>query len=271
MTDPTAVRPRITLALSSGMWLALAHVGVLHALEDAAIPVDGIAACSGGGMVGALYAGGLSVTELATVARNFGWRDLAELRVPRMGFFSNAKLVTFVESRIGAQAFADLRVPLRLVCCNLTTGEEVILRSGRVAQAVRATCTIPQLFAPVEHNGRLLCDGGVLNKVPTDVARAMGGDIVITVDVGLYSRRAGVPTSLIGVTSKVMSLIGEDRAERERAAADVLVTPNLAAYAGLDFARSDELIAIGRAACPSEYSPFSSSSSVCLRRLRSIK
>lgn len=248
MTEPGAVQPRVTLALSSGMWLAMAHVGVLHALESAHIPIHGIAACSGGGLVGAMYAAGMSVTEMAVAARTFGWRDMAELRVPRMGFFSNAKLETFVESHIGVKAFADLQIPLRLVCCNLMTGEEVILSGGRVGRAVRATCTIPQLFAPVEHNGQLLCDGGVLNKVPTQVARAMGGDVVIAVDVGLHSRRSRVPTSLIGVTSKVMSLIAEDRAERERAAADVLVTPNLSAYAAMEFDRSDELVAIGRAA-----------------------
>lgn len=243
-----APRPRITLALSSGISLTLAHVGVLQALEDARIPIDGIAACSGGAFVAAMYAGGMSIADLAAQARTVGWRDIADVRMPRMGFFSNAKIEKFVEHLIGKKSFADLDLPLAIICCDLTTGEEVVLREGLVARAVRATCSIPQLFAPLEHNGRLLCDGGVLNKLPVQVARSLGGDIVVAVDVGVHSREAQVPTSLVGVTAKVMALIGEDRAVRERAAADVLLTPNLDQFAGYEFRRTDEIVSIGREA-----------------------
>lgn len=241
-------RPRITLALSSGISLTIAHVGVLHALEEARIPVDGIAGCSGGGLVAALYAGGVSIQDMSAMARGIGWRDFTDVRMPRMGFLSNAKIEKFMEAQIGPKTFADLDLPLAVICCNLTTGEEVVMREGRVGRAVRATCSIPQIFAPVDDNGRLLCDGGVLNKIPVGVARDLGGDIVIAVDVGVQSRQARVPTSLLGVTAKIMALIGEDRAERERAAADILLTPNLSGYAGYEFGQTDELIAIGRAA-----------------------
>ncbi len=241
-------RPRVTLALSSGISLTMAHVGVLEALEQARIPIDGIAACSGGAMVAALYAGGMGIPAMRELAGQIGWRDFTDVRFPRMGFLSNAKLESFVESLIGPKTFADLSVQLAIICCNLTTGEEVVMREGRVGRAVRATCSIPQLFQPVDDNGRLLCDGGVLNKIPVGVARDLGGDIVIAVDVSVHSRQTRVPTSLLGVTAKLMSLIGEDRAERERASADVLIAPNLADFPSYEFRRSDEVIAIGRAA-----------------------
>lgn len=241
------LRPRITLALSSGITLTMAHVGVLQALEEARIPIDGIAATSGGAMVAALYAGGMTLPEMRDIAMKVGWRDFSDLRLPRMGFFSNAKIERFLEAQIGPKTFRDLAFPLAIICTNLTAGEEVILREGSVARAVRATCSIPQLFTPVEDNGRLLCDGGVLNKIPVQAARDLEGDIVIAVDVGARSRQVRVPTNLLGITAKVMSLIAEDRAERERGLADVLLTPDLSAYGGYEFGQADQVIAIGRA------------------------
>ena len=246
MTDESA--PRVTVALSSGIAFSMAHVGVLHALEEAGIPIAGISGCSGGAMVGALYAGGLTVPELSDAARSVRWRDIVEFNMPRMGFFSNERMERFVEQLIGDKTFQDLRIPLAIICCNLNDGDEIILRTGRVARAVRATCCIPQVFTPVDDNGRLLCDGGILNKVPVQVARSLGGDVVVAVDVGLYVRKTRVPTNIFEISSKVMSLVGEDRAERERASADIVVAPDLSRYSASELSNADEIIALGRMA-----------------------
>jgi len=179
---------RVGLALSGGGARGLAHIGVLKVLEREGIPVDFLAGTSMGGVIAAAYASGLGVEYIEKEALRMGrLRNLITLMdrsLPRLGLFEGQKVQEYLAGHLGDITFDELKIPLALLAVDLETGEEVVLRSGRVADAVRATISLPGVFAPFRLDGRLLVDGGVLNNLPADVVREMGADIVIAVDVG---------------------------------------------------------------------------------------
>ena len=179
---------RVGLALSGGGARGLAHIGVLKVLEREGIPVDFLAGTSMGGVIAAAYASGLGVECIEKEALRMGrLRNLITLMdrsLPRLGLFEGQKVQEYLAGHLGDITFDELKIPLALLAVDLETGEEVVLRSGRVADAVRATISLPGVFAPFRLDGRLLVDGGVLNNLPADVVREMGADIVIAVDVG---------------------------------------------------------------------------------------
>jgi NTE family protein len=180
-------KPKVGLALSGGGARGLAHIGVLRVLEREGIPVDFLAGTSMGGVIAASYAAGLSVEFMAAEAQRLGQlRNLIALvdrSLPRLGLFQGQKVQEYLAGHLGNITFDALKIPLALVAVDLETGEEVILRSGRVVDAVRATISLPGVFAPFRLDGHLLVDGGVLNNLPANVVREMGADVVIAVDV----------------------------------------------------------------------------------------
>jgi NTE family protein len=179
--------PRVGLALSGGGARGLAHIGVLKVFERESIPISGIAGASAGGLVGAAYAAGMSVAELETEALEMSkLRNLVKLMdrsLPHMGLLAGQKIVNYLAERIGYKDFAELRLPLALAAVDLESGNEVTLDSGSVIEAVRATISFPGVFTPCEVAERLLVDGGLLNNLPIDIARQMGAEAVIAVDV----------------------------------------------------------------------------------------
>ena len=181
-------RPKVGLALSGGGARGLAHIGVLKVLKRESIPVDFLAGTSMGGVIAAAYASGLGVEYIEKEALRMGrLRNLITLMdrsLPRLGLFEGQKVQEYLAGHLGDITFDELKVPLALLAVDLETGEEVVLRTGRVVDAVRATISLPGVFAPFRLDGRLLVDGGVLNNLPADVVREMGADVVIAVDVG---------------------------------------------------------------------------------------
>jgi NTE family protein len=163
----------------------MAHVGVLRVLEQEKIPVDCIAGTSAGSLVGAAYAAGLRGDKLLEMALGLRWRHVARPVWPRHGFFSFDRMESFLTKLVGDLAFDDLEIPYAAVTADLATGEQVILKEGRVAPAVRASCSVPGLVTPVPLNGRLLVDGGIANNLPISVVRELGADVVIAVGLGV--------------------------------------------------------------------------------------
>ncbi|RLF31312.1 MAG: hypothetical protein DRN07_07465, partial [Thermoplasmata archaeon] len=154
------------LALSGGGARGLAHIGVLKVLEREDIPVDFLAGTSMGGIIAAAYAAGLSIEYIEKEALRMGrLRNLITLMdrsLPRLGLFEGQKVQEYLAGHLGDITFDELKIPLALVAVDLETGEEVVLRKGRVVDAVRATISLPGVFAPYRLDGRLLVDGGVL-------------------------------------------------------------------------------------------------------------
>jgi NTE family protein len=190
-TQPAGAPPQrrtLGLALGGGGARGLAHVGILKALDEAGVKPDVIAGTSMGGLIGGAYAAGFSgkaiereVLALASASRLIQFAD----RIPTLrAIFSGRRFETYLAHTIGADlTFADLRRPLAVSTVDLNTGREVVFRSGAVVPALRATISIPGVFAAVERGGRRLIDGGILNNVPADHARSLGADVVMAVDV----------------------------------------------------------------------------------------
>jgi len=258
-------RPLVGLALSSGGARGLAHIGVLKVLAREGIPVNCLAGTSMGGVIAAAYATGMSPAEIESEAlATTRWRNLArlaDLSLPRQGLFRGNRLLAYFERHFGQRIFADLDLPLALVSVDLNTGQEIILREGPVALAVRATVALPGLLAPVEVDGRRLADGGLLNNLPADVARQIGAEIVIAVDVSpkrgevwlnhIRWAPEGVAETLQVLSeslSVMMSAINEQKLRQARP--EVLIRP--AIPAGINtvagYNRADELIDAGERA-----------------------
>jgi NTE family protein len=180
-------RPVVGLALGGGVVRGMAHIGVLQVLQAERIPVDIVAGTSVGSLVGAIFAGGMPLDELERLAPTLSWPKLVGPAWPRQGLLSNAKLGRFVESLIGRKRVEELPISYAAVAVDRASGNEVILRDGMVADAVRASTAIPGLFKPVSRGERQLIDGGLVNNVPASVVRSMGADVVIAVDVRDYN------------------------------------------------------------------------------------
>lgn len=240
-------RPQIGLALSGGVARGPAHVGALAVLEEAGIPIDFVAGTSAGAIVGAGYCAGLPIAQLQELAAHSGWRTIADLVLAREGLFSFARMEEWLEDIVGIPnlALEDLAIPLAIVTTDLQTGEAVTLREGRLATAVRASCSVPGFVTPVEVNGRLLCDGGVTNNLPVDAVRALGADVVIGVDLFApdQNQRWGPVSTL---ATAVETLIRQSGGGVNRA--DCLIVPDIADGSFLRFSLSREYMAKGAAA-----------------------
>ena len=179
-------KKKIGLALGSGAARGLAHIGVLKVLTANQIPIDFIAGSSMGALIGALYAGGLSVEQLQEIACNTDWKLTAKMFTPTLpwsGLVEGNRIRQFIQTLVGDRNFTDLKLPFAAVATDIQTGEQIIIENGSLVEAVRASISIPGIFTPVRHQNRFLVDGGVVNPVPTDVVRNMGADIVFAVNV----------------------------------------------------------------------------------------
>jgi NTE family protein len=180
--------PKVGLALSGGGLRGVAHIGVLQALEQEAIPIDMIAGTSAGAFMGACFAGSASMARLQEVIAGIGWRKIAglfdlNLRSLGKGFISGQKIESILLSCIGDIEFEDLKIPLTVVAADCQTMEEVIISRGSVIEAVRSSISVPVIFTPVKWADRFLIDGGVVNPLPVDIVRNMGAEIVVAVNV----------------------------------------------------------------------------------------
>ena len=179
-------RKKIGLALGSGAARGLAHVGVLEVLQKEGIPIDMVAGTSAGAIVGALYAQGKDSNEIKSLALEFGSRKLAHFvdpYLPKSGFIRGRKIQDLLVSYIGGIRFSDMVIPFSCVATDVETGEEVVIDQGSVPEAVRASISIPGVFAVARLKERYLVDGGVVNPVPVNVLKRMGARFVIAVNV----------------------------------------------------------------------------------------
>jgi NTE family protein len=281
----TASRPLIGLALSGGGTKAGAHIGVLRVLEENRVPIDFIAGTSAGAIIGSLYASGLSPDEIEFAIATIDWEDMLQDVPPRrdlpfrrkrddfsylvkyrpgynhgsinlpLGLIQGQKVTQFFRRQLQAysalQDFDALPIPLRVVATDLLNGQAVVIGSGDLALAVRASMSIPVVFAPVEMNGRRLIDGGPSNNLPIDVVRQMGADIVIAVDITAPLLLEDEIDSVLTVADQMTNILTQ-RTVRDRVATlsadDILIRPNLEGFGGLDFNRTLEVIEPGERA-----------------------
>jgi NTE family protein len=192
------------VALGSGSARGLAHIGVLRALQEAGIAVHCVAGTSMGAVVGAVYASG-KIERMAERLRKLDWAGIVALLdpvFPRAGLIDGQRVAEFVRAHVPGALIEDLALPFAAVATDWETGAEVVARSGDLTEAVRASIAVPGIVTPVRSNGRLLVDGGLVNPVPVSVARALGAEVVIAVDLNhdiVSSRRNRVAAKGRGV------------------------------------------------------------------------
>ncbi|MEM9056353.1 MAG: patatin-like phospholipase family protein [Pseudomonadota bacterium] len=275
-------RPRIGLALSGGGARGAAHVGVLRALEDMRIPIDYIAGTSVGAIIGGLYAAGADTDEIERIVTEFDWEAAFSDQVDRAdrsfrrklddNLFSVRPRVGVTDEGIGLPAgivagqqvdlllnaltmraagvrdFDELPTPFRATATDIVTGKNVVLGTGSLAQAIRASLSIPAIFTPAEIDGRLLVDGGVSNNLPIDVVRAMGADVVIAVDISTALLSREQLTSVVAITEQLTSFLTRRNTEQQIASlteTDVLVLPDLGTITSARFDQTPEAVERG--------------------------
>ena len=264
-TTARGERARLGLVLSGGGARGLAHIGILKVIEEAGIPVDLLVGTSMGGLIAAAYAAGLTPQymqqEALRMARLRRLASLADRDLPRRGLFEGKRVQEYLVRQLGERTFAELRLPLALVAVDLIRGEEVVLHEGPLVPAVRATVSLPGIFAPLRVGERLLVDGGVLNHLPVDVARKMGAAAIIAVDVrpsinGLEAMEEdsllGQWKGLLAVLRACLALMEQHLTEHKLAQArpEVVIRPTLPPEVGTltGFGRAAQIIAAGEAA-----------------------
>ncbi|CAG0937326.1 putative NTE family protein [Thermoflexales bacterium] len=236
---------RIGLALSGGVSRGPAHIGVLNVLKQEGIPIDFVAGVSAGSIIGAAFCAGVSLEKMNELARQTGWRRIAQWVWPRRGFLSFKKLERFLAELIGDVDFQELKIPLAVIATDLLNGEPVVLKEGRVATAVHASCAVPGFIEPVERNGLLLGDGGVSCNLPGRQVRALGADYVIGVDLMQpHLRRRSGPFRFGALALE--TLIQGSGGGLE--SVDCLIRPALAGFNSLRFGRAEYLIGQGECA-----------------------
>lgn len=278
-------RPKIGLVLGGGGARGGAHVGVLRVLEELRVPVDYLAGTSMGSLVGALYCEGYSPDEIERIVRAIPWdkafRDAPDRRLQsfRQKEDENLALLPFelgagrkgISGRSGIitgtridfifrtltlevssnQHFDRLRIPYRAIATDLKNGEMVVLDQGDLADAMRASMSVPGVFTPVEIDGRVLVDGGLARNIPVDVVRSMGAERVIAIDVGTLLRQEVRDLTAVGVLSQTSAAMGARNRAESRAQigpGDLLITPELGQFSAADFERIEEAIALGEVA-----------------------
>jgi NTE family protein len=284
-SDAAAQRPRVGLVLSGGGARGAAHIGVLKVLEEMRVPVDAIAGTSMGAVVGGLYASGLSARDIEKIMTSINWQDAFSDRPPREDLTLRRKeeeenfLVNFplglrgghivlprglIQGQRLTQTLRRLTLPVarisnfdelptafRAVATDLETGDSVVIGSGDLTTAMRASLSAPGVFAPVQREGRLLVDGGIADNVPVDIARAMGVDLVIVVDVGfpLQSRRQ--LTSAPAISNQMLAILMRQNAAAQLATLtprDILIQPPLGDASSFDFGGVAKVIGVGESA-----------------------
>jgi len=265
-------RPRVGLVLSGGGARGAAHIGVLKMLDDLHVPIDAIAGTSMGAVVGGLYASGYSAREIETIMTSVNWQEAFRDRPTRTDLTFRRKeeeenfLVNFplglrgghfqlpkglIQGQKLSQILRRLTLPIaeipdfdalptrfRAVATDLETGDPVVMHDGDLASAMRASLSAPGVFAPVERNGRLLVDGGLAENLPIDVARAMGVDILIVVDVSTPLVTRDKLTSAPAISNQMLAILirrNEQRQLESLSRNDVRIAPVLGDYSPYDF------------------------------------
>ncbi len=260
---------KIGLTLGGGGARGAAHIGVLMELERLRIRPHLITGTSIGGLVGALYAAGQTPEQMLAFFQKLGVGQLYALPGSHPSLSSNNKAEKLLEESIGRISFTDLKIPLAVVTTNLITRKEVILDEGDVISAVLATIAFPILLPPVERGGQLLVDGGVINNVPFDVARARGATQVIAVDLSLTAPFGSHPepeTQPMGIIARALAITQRNRTLQILSAVvdmltvqslnarlaisqpDILIRPKLGTIGLLDFHRWQEGVTAGKSA-----------------------
>jgi NTE family protein len=245
--QPPTLRPRLGLALAGGFARGLAHVGVLKVFQANRIPIDALAGTSAGAVAAAALASGRPLDELSAMARNMRWSSVGRWTIPGLGFATNQRMERMLVTVLGCTRFEELKIPLAVVAADISTGETVIFRSGDLIQPIRASCSVPGLFVPVEIGGRMLVDGAIVSNVPVGALRDFDVDVKVAISLGA-GERPRRPKNLFQVVGNAFQIAEAQAEERWRRQSDLVIEPDVAAFDWDDFEHFPELVRAGETA-----------------------
>ena len=237
-------KKKVALALGGGSARGVAHIGVLKVLEREKIPVDMIVGTSMGALIGAAWSIGISSEAMEVNACSFSVNKLLDPTIPKMGLLAGEKLEATIKRLIDSKTFADCKIPFAVVTTNIETGEEIVHESGDLVKAIRASCSWPGIFNPVRIDGKLLVDGGIKNSVPTRIARALGADYVLAVDVG-FCVREGPIKNIFQMILQSFQITGEELNKHQSSEADFVIKVDLGHIDQVSFDKAREAIKKG--------------------------
>lgn len=219
-------KPVIALVLGSGGARGYAHIGVIRMLEAYHIQPQIVVGTSAGSFVGALYASGKNADELEKTALAMKSSDVRDISLSKQGFFNGKKIEDFVNLQVHQQPIERFPIHFAAVATELGTGKKVVFTQGDTGQAVRASCSIPNMFTPFSIGDKSYVDGGLVSPVPVETARELGADIVIAVDI-LAQPEDTATSNMWGLFSQTINIMAKELASKELAQADIVIQPNL--------------------------------------------
>lgn len=225
---PIKVRePVVALVLGGGGVKGFAHVGVIKVLESHGIKPNIVVGTSAGSFVGALYASGMTAFKLQSVALGMQETDIRDLTLSSQGFLVGEKLQQYVNTQVGNKAIQQFPVRFAAVATDLESGEKVAFNYGNAGQAVRASCSIPNVFLPARIGKRQFVDGGLVSPVPVLTARDMGADVVIAVDISARPRNGVAAMGWWSLLDQSINILSQQAIRTELAQADVVIQPSV--------------------------------------------
>ena len=247
-TTPIQARePVIALALGGGGAKGFAHIGVIKVLESHGIKPKIVTGTSAGSFVGSLYASGKSPYQLQHIALTFKESDIRDLTLNRQGFIAGQKLQDFVNQHVANKPIEKFPIRFAAVATRLDNGRKADFIKGNAGQAVRASCSIPNVFVPTTIGGTQYVDGGLVSPIPVQTAKAMGADLVIAVDIS--ARPTGnQPVSMWGLLDQTLNIMGQQSINQELAQANIVIQPKVGHIGTLDLKASNQTILEGEKA-----------------------
>ena len=237
-------RPTVGLALSGGAVLGAAHIGALQALDEAGVRVTHLTGTSMGAIISAFYAFGFSGKEIEAIAGELRWPDLTGFTPSKLGLLSMDRLVGVLRKHLGEVRIEEAPLRLALIATDIAAGEKVVMTEGDLATAAAASACVPGIFIPLERDGRLLVDGGLLENLPVTPLREWGVEPIIAVDVHM-GRTYHRPTNLMELLSNALDLALAHQATHWARDADVLITPDTTSWSRAQMNDVPALVAEG--------------------------
>ncbi|MBU4319675.1 MAG: patatin-like phospholipase family protein [Thermodesulfovibrionales bacterium] len=238
---------KIAVVLGAGASKGFAHIGVLKVLESNKIPVHMIIGTSAGSFVGSLYAYGYNAFELQKLSFSIEKGDVADLTIPDNGFIKGEKLEAYINRILKNTPMEKLKIPFYAVATDIQSGKEVVFGSGNTGTAVRASCSIPGIFRPVNISGKVYVDGGVVSPVAVDAAKRLGADIVIAVDIA-GDIDSSQPEGTIETILQSINIMYSKLAAIQLSKADVVIKPKVGYIGSADFSKRHEAVLEGEKA-----------------------
>jgi len=244
--DPDVAKPRVGLALAGGFARGIAHIGVIRTLLAADIPIDFVSGTSVGALIGAAYCAGTPLDEMERIGTGTTFADFGRWTPSWIGLATNQRLEKYLARFTSAKTFEELHTPLSIATTDLNAGLTVYFDHGPIAPPLRASCSYPGLFVPIQFDHRTLVDGFLTAPVPVEGCFLQGADVVIAVhlDPGNLEQ----PRTFTDVLSRSFNIIQRHADVAWRQQADVIIEPDVQPFVWDDFSKTPQMVAAGEAA-----------------------